>query len=563
MKSLRNLILILWTALFSAGSSLALPPETGKAVVVIYNTRVPESKQVAEHYAQQRSVPPSQIQGFSLPTEESISRPDYLTQLEEPLYKMFETNHWFTFGPMPKDAPAQLRNARKVVDSSIRYIVLCYGVPTRILRDPKLQEPSESTFPTPLRRNEASVDSQLAVLPALEQKPDWVGPLRNPIYGATNASTIDPKNNILMVGRLDGPTAAIARGLVDKAMEAETNGLWGRVYIDARGLTNGDYLIGDEWMNKAANITRVLGFETELDSAPGTFSAGHPMSHIAFYSGWYDENVSGPFTQPEVEFMPGAFAYHLHSFSASTIRSANSHWVGPLLAKGATCTMGCVDEPYLHLTPDLSIFYHRFIALGFTFGEAAYACQAALSWQNIAIGDPLYRPFGKDPKAQHEDLQARQSSLIDWSVLRWVNFNLAQPQPNYDRWINYLENEIPITRTSPILKEKLAELYVAKKKTVDALDLYESILKLNPSRQQKLRVLLTLIQKRAFYGPDSSLLQAYQQLMKDYPNYPGLLEICRNALPLAQKLGEKNAIAALEEAIHRLSPTPAPANGKS
>src|SRR4051812_47498688 len=441
MISLQKLILILGVAFLFAGTAFALPPETGKAVVVIYNTRVPESKQVAEYYAQKRSVPAGQVHGFSLPTEETISRQDYLAQLEEPLYKMFETNHWFTFGPMPKDAPAPLKNVRKVVDASIRYVVLCYGVPTRILRDPKLEESAESTFPIPLRRNEASVDSQLAVLPAREQKPDWVGPLRNPVYSATNGSFLDPKNNILMVARLDGPTATIARGLVDKAMEAETNGLWGRAYFDARGLTNGDYLLGDEWMRSAASVTRFLGFETEVDEQSATFPAAHPMSHIAFYSGWYDETVSGPFTLPQVEFMPGAFAYHLHSFNAATIRTTNSHWVGPLLAKGATCTLGSVDEPYLQMTPDLSIFYRNFMVYGCTFGESAYACQQALSWQNIAIGDPLYRPFGKPPKTRHEELQARGSPLVEWSVLRWVNLNVARPDADLSEWIRYLEQE--------------------------------------------------------------------------------------------------------------------------
>ena len=37
------------------------------------------------------------------------------------------------------------------------------------------------------------------------------------------------------------------------------------------------------------------------------------------YIGWYDGNVSGPFTRPAVEFAPGAFAYHLHSYSAATL----------------------------------------------------------------------------------------------------------------------------------------------------------------------------------------------------------------------------------------------------
>ena len=38
----------------------------GDEVVVIYNSRVPESKQVAEHYAALRQVPANQIFGFAL-----------------------------------------------------------------------------------------------------------------------------------------------------------------------------------------------------------------------------------------------------------------------------------------------------------------------------------------------------------------------------------------------------------------------------------------------------------------------------------------------------------------
>src|SRR5689334_3507560 len=82
-----------------------------------------------------------------------------------------------------------------------------------------------------------------------------------------------------------------------------------------------------------------------------------------------------PTTRPAVEFVPGAFAYHLHSFSAASLRSTTRNWVGPLLAKGATITMGCVDEPYLSGTPDVAVFVSRLIFFGFTFGQAAYASQ--------------------------------------------------------------------------------------------------------------------------------------------------------------------------------------------
>ncbi len=60
--------------------------------------------------------------------------------------------------------------------------------------------------------------------------------------------------------------------------------------------------------------------------------------------------------------------------------------------------MGCVYEPYLSLTPNVAVFLERFTIGQFTFGEAAWAAQPALSWQTTVVGDPLYRPFGREPQ---------------------------------------------------------------------------------------------------------------------------------------------------------------------
>ena len=46
---------------------------------------------------------------------------------------------------------------------------------------------------------------------------------------------IKPENGVMMVARLDGPSPEIAMRLVDQAMEAEREGLWGRAYFDSRG----------------------------------------------------------------------------------------------------------------------------------------------------------------------------------------------------------------------------------------------------------------------------------------------------------------------------------------
>ena len=390
----------------------------GDEVVVVYNSLLPESKTVAEHYAVARNVPKKQIYGFPMPSEEEISRAEFRESLQLPLVKKLEADGFWKFGPftIPATNGQPARIGKRVVASKIRYAVLCYGVPLKFRSDTDIHEPSATNMPPEMRRNEAAVDSELAMLPLLKMNFPLTGPFPNWLYGATNAAIFNPTNGMLMVARLDGPTPEIARGLVDKALLAERDGLWGRAYFDARGLekTNA-YFLGDEWMLGAAAICRELGFETILDDKPETFPASMPLSQIAIYAGWYDSAVSGPFTLPVVEFMPGAFAYHLHSYSASTLHSANENWTGPLLAKGATCTLGCVYEPYLSGTPNVALIIARLVMAGFTFGEAAYAAQPVLSWQTTVVGDPLYRPYGKSQPMLHAELTRQKNPLLEWS----------------------------------------------------------------------------------------------------------------------------------------------------
>jgi uncharacterized protein (TIGR03790 family) len=432
---------------------------------------------------------------------------------------------------------------------------LCYGVPTKVLKDPALVEEITAQLPPELQRNECAVDTQLALLPASEQRLPWAGPIRSPFYGATNAGVLHPTNGLLMVTRLDGPSAAIARGLVDKALEAETNGFWGRAYFDARGLaTNDSYHLGDAYLRNAAAMVQRFGFQTELDEKPETFSAGYPMSQIALYAGWYDQVVSGPFTRPTVEFMPGAFAYHLYSFGAQTLRTASNSWVGTLLQKGATCTMGAVDEPYLSFTPDIFAFVTRFTAGAFTFGEAAYVSQNALSWQTTVIGDPLYRPFGRSMEALYKNLELRGSKLTEWLHLLVLNGNqTANSTPQ--QLAAYLEAQ-PIQRQSAVLTEKLADLYWAKGGLGDAVDYYEAALRRGPSPQQRVRLLIKCAERRTVYGPDAKAYGHYETLLKEVPDYPDALKIYQAMLILARRMNHAVEISRCETEIKRLSPPP-------
>ena len=538
-----------------AGAISSRAANPGDEVIVVYNTRVPESREVADYYASHRHVPANQIFGFALSTNEDFSRREFQEKLQQPLAKALEAQKLWHISSRAVHA-TNSQSARlewKVTESKIRYAVLCYGVPLRIAEDPTHQEPGLETLRPEMRRNVAAVDSELAFLPLIEQKLPLAGPLRNPLFAATNEAAFHPTNGVLLVSRLDGPTAGIARGLVDKALEAERDGLWGRAYFDVRNTTEGGMKMGDDWIHGAAEICRRLGFETVVDENPGTFPEGFPMSQIAIYMGWYTENVSGPFTRPVVEFMPGAFAYHLHSFSAWTLRSTTSHWVGPLLAKGATVTMGCVDEPYLGGTPDVAIFAARFTFQGFTFGEAACASQPVLSWQTTVVGDPLYRPFGKNPDQLQDDLVRRQSKWIEWSYLRLADLNLANGKPAAEI-ITFLEDLEP-TKKSAVLSEKLGDLCLAQGKPSSAVHAYLQALRSGPSPQQRARITLTVGEKLIASDREEEAYQAYQQLLDAFPDYSDKIGICRKLLPLAQKLNKKADAEKYEAEIKHLSVT--------
>src|SRR5688572_24366206 len=355
--------------------------EDGSAVVVLYNSKMPASKSLAEYYAEKRAVPAENLIGLPLPEKEAISRETFRKELVEPFLEKLEQSKLMTFTRRKwTNTAGQLKDSLLVSESKIRYAALCFGVPVKIEQDDSVDEPNPDKLPAQTLRNEAAVDSELTLLPMHHAKLSLNGPIGNRFYATTNTSMVHPTNGLLMVTRLDGPTVEIARGLIDKALQAERDGFWGRAYFDTRGITNGDYKLGDDMLRACEKTATRFGFETVLDEQPGVFLPGFPMPQIGIYAGWYEYNVAGAFGLPKVEFTPGAFAYHLHSWSGEILRTPNERWVGPLLAKGATCTMGSVYEPFLQGTPDIAVFLGRWLFEGASLGEAACVAQRMLSW---------------------------------------------------------------------------------------------------------------------------------------------------------------------------------------
>lgn len=360
---------------------------------VVYNDADPLSGEIARLYAEKRGIPENRLIALHCSLEEEISREEYDRTIARPVLRAFDERQWWHRSPdHPPAGPDDRAPASRVYSSKVRYLVLTRGVPLKIRSEPLAPGDTAAAGQPPVIGgvNGAAVDSELSTLGLFPR--DLAGMLPNPYFRAYARITDFTVPGLLLVGRLDGPTAAGVRRMIEDSLYAERNGLWGRAYVDSRGLPAGDALaVGDTWFDHAAPDLASRALPTVHDRRPELFGTNYPMTETALYLGWYAGDVAGPFTREDFKFARGAVAYHLHSFSAFTLRDPVHHWTGPLLAKGATASLGCVYEPYLGLTvrPDLLAARLRD---GFTLAEAAYMASPGLSWMTTVVGDPLYRP---------------------------------------------------------------------------------------------------------------------------------------------------------------------------
>lgn len=371
--------------LFSLGMVsclLAGADDPAKATIVVYNRAAEDSAGLARYYATQRHLPNDHLIGLECSTEEEISREEYDATIAEPLRKIFLERHWWN---QHEDAEGQ----PLVSSNKIDFVALIRGMPLKIRATSSYRgDHAESNLLGIL--NQTSVDSELATLGLFSRQIS--GPAANPYFQSFRPIAELDASPIMLVSRLDAPSATIVRHMISGAIAAEKSGLWGRAYVDGAHNTTGGLADGDQWLKAVTKDLRRTGIPVVYDGKPAVFPTGFPMNECALYYGWYTGGVAGPFTDPGFAFPRGAIAVHIHSFSASSLRHADANWVGPLLSKGAAASLGNVYEPYLQMTAHLDIFNDRLLH-GFTLAESAYMATRALSWMTVVVGDPLYRPY--------------------------------------------------------------------------------------------------------------------------------------------------------------------------
>ncbi len=206
---------------------------------------------------------------------------------------------------------------------------------------------------------------------------------------------------VFLVSRLDGPSPGVVRRMIDDAPRAEREGLRGTVYLDSRGLEDGDEGLAVYDAN-LRELGRLLLEHTTLkvvrDDRPEVFRRA-TCPDAMLYCGWYSLRKY----VDAFEFVPGAVAWHIASFEAISLKGRRERgWCKSLLEDGAAATLGPVAEPYLQSFPLPRDFFGLLLTGKLTLVECYAATAHFNSWMNMLLGDPLYRPFAKNPSLDIE-----------------------------------------------------------------------------------------------------------------------------------------------------------------
>ncbi|HEU4339645.1 MAG TPA: TIGR03790 family protein [Planctomycetota bacterium] len=348
--------------------------DPAKEVVVLVNENVPESVSIGEYYATRRGIPKQNLCRIRTTPNEICEWSELRKDILEPLKKFLE------------DKP------------DVLYIVPTWGVPVKTREENPSNDGRGKQGDTVALmvegRDFCCIDREIELLKTPHDIDGWFA---SKVFRVGRKLTRD--DGIYIVSRLDGPSAAEARALVDLALYGEAYGIEGRALVDTRGLAGEEGLAGvDTQMREIPPLFQEAGVEFDHDDKSDVIDlATRPTQ--GHYWGWYTGNIVC--SKGDWRFRPGAVGAHLHSFSATQLRRTNQTWTGPLVHHGITGTCGTVYEPLVAGFPYGSVFFERFLD-GCTFGESMTIATMFTSWMAVYVGDPLYAPYAPGMKERQQ-----------------------------------------------------------------------------------------------------------------------------------------------------------------
>ncbi len=408
----RQVLVVLWIValiLMMPWAGLALEPGE---ILIVANENVGQGVELARYYAKKRNIPDANLLLLRLPVGEVCHRGIYEQRIAAPVRRFFEgiKPSWrirclvLMYGMPLKVAPSDhadpgIGDALKARESSLLKLMEERHAPDDVASPSALAEELEDVRQRldqlKITTDQwASVDSELSVVRQADAPVG--GWIENPYYlGFRNRPPTISQGAVLMVSRLDGPTAASVKRIIDDSIIAEKTGLSGTAYFDARwpvgqpSSTSG-YQIYDRSIHQAAQRVQQSGrMPVVLDEAETLFQPGQ-CPDAALYCGWYSLATY----VDAFNWQRGAVGFHIASSECTTLKKESSQvWCKRMIEKGVCATIGPVGEPYVQAFPMPELFFGFLTEGVLSLAECYMVSLPYLSWKMVLIGDPLYHPF--------------------------------------------------------------------------------------------------------------------------------------------------------------------------
>src|SRR5215471_12515960 len=229
------------------------PVPLNDRVLVVVNSGDSESRSVAQHYMRVRQIPAGNLCSISPGAIEYIKQGEYESRVRAPIRKCLEV----------------------VGRQKILYIVFSYHTPYVVMENERGL--ALDSFVADIWDEYAAgrPGNEVSSHPYFSQAQSQ-GNVYAPLVPLAAYREGRGAMNIYSVWRLDAATAALARGLVDKALIAEAEGLSGKGCFDlqfAPAETMPDYAAaaGDWDIHQSAEMARRAGFEVIEDETRAEF----------------------------------------------------------------------------------------------------------------------------------------------------------------------------------------------------------------------------------------------------------------------------------------------------
>ncbi len=195
-------------------------------VLIIVNDNSIDSPQIGEYYAQQRGIDPNNIVHVNVPAGYFINWNEFRGLRDQIIYFMQQkTLVGSSVNPVVCTGGDSIRYCQASMDqlrqyTKIRYIVTTRGLPTRTTVGNSSEPTSVDNYLRFWLVNYYSEDTSFSTTPRATAFSD----------GRGMREIIPQIDRELIIGRIDGINLEAALSIIDRTLEAEKNGLYGKLY---------------------------------------------------------------------------------------------------------------------------------------------------------------------------------------------------------------------------------------------------------------------------------------------------------------------------------------------